>query len=162
MLRIGFSLSSLVLAGLAMGQDALAPLTVTGKRILDESTWTAEEIEFYQAERVKDLLGITPGFTSVASDSAGFGDTLGVRGTTNTLFFGPAGVGMVVDDVPYGDVYSYSTEFFDLESVQLLRGPQGSRFGRNAPGAERSGRNDCDEYWGDSRGDEVQDWSRVW
>jgi iron complex outermembrane receptor protein len=57
-----------------------------------------------------------------------------VRGSTNTLFFGGAGVAMVVDDVPYGDVLGYSTEFFDLESFTLHRGPQGSRFARNGVG----------------------------
>jgi iron complex outermembrane receptor protein len=41
---------------------------------------------------------------------------------------------MVVDDVPYGDVLGYSTEFFDLESFTLHRGPQGSRFARNGVG----------------------------
>ncbi|MDC0306205.1 TonB-dependent receptor, partial [Akkermansiaceae bacterium] len=56
------------------------------------------------------------------------------RGSTNTLFFGGAGVAMVVDDVPYGDVFGYSTEFFDLESFTLHRGPQGSRFARNGVG----------------------------
>ncbi|MDB4753438.1 TonB-dependent receptor, partial [Akkermansiaceae bacterium] len=91
-------------------------------------------LETLDAERLNELLGYLPGFASVASDSAGYGDVIGMRGSTNTLFFGGAGVAMVVDDVPYGDVFGYSTEFFDLESFTLHRGPQGSRFARNGVG----------------------------
>jgi iron complex outermembrane receptor protein len=106
----------------------LKPLVVEGDAVGNVA------LETLDAERVNELLGYLPGFASVASDSAGYGDIIGVRGSTNTLFFGGAGVAMVVDDVPYGDVLGYSTEFFDLESFTLHRGPQGSRFARNGVG----------------------------
>lgn len=115
-----------------MGQDSLSPLTVTGNR---ESNSSSEiDIQEIQAERVSELLGYVPGLGIAASDSAGFGDTLSIRGSANTLFFGGAGVALVVDDVPFGDVFTYSTEFFDLDSFTVHRGPQGSRFGRNGAG----------------------------
>ncbi len=121
-----------MLGSVVNAQDVLQPLVVTGQREVEsDGNVDLEEID---AERVGELLGYLPGFAAVASDSAGFGDTLAVRGTANTLFFGGAGVAMVVDDVPYGDVYTYSTEFFDLESFTLHRGPQGSRFARNGAG----------------------------
>jgi iron complex outermembrane receptor protein len=128
MKRIGPSLSVLLIGGFLNAQDLLKPLVVEGDAVGNVA------VETLDAERLNELLGYLPGFASVASDSAGYGDIIGVRGSTNTLFFGGAGVAMVVDDVPYGDVFGYSTEFFDLESFTLHRGPQGSRFARNGVG----------------------------
>ncbi|MDA7535701.1 TonB-dependent receptor [Akkermansiaceae bacterium] len=134
MKRFGFYLSTLALAGAASAQDSLAPLTVVGDQVEEIEGLSAEELAIFQTQKVKQLLGQVPGFASTASDSAGFGDFLGVRGTGNVAFFGPAGVAMTVDGVPYGDAYTYSTDFFDLESAQLHRGPQGAFFGRNGAG----------------------------
>lgn len=134
MKQYGFCLSALLLGSVAMAQDVLEPVVVTGNRDKEEKSEGNVDVEELQAGRVNDLLGFVPGLASVASDSAGYGDILAVRGTANTLFFGGAGVGMTVDDVPYGDVFGYSTEFFDLDSFTLHRGPQGAFFARNAPG----------------------------
>ena len=111
MKQFGFCLSALLMGGFLNAQDLLKPLVVEGDAVGNIS------VETLDAERLNELLGYLPGFASVASDSAGYGDVIGMRGSTNTLFFGGAGVAMVVDDVPYGDVFGYSTEFFDLESA---------------------------------------------
>ncbi len=123
-----FCLGALLFGGFLNAQDLLKPLIVEGDAVGNVA------VETLDAERLNELLGYLPGFASIASDSAGYGDIIGLRGSTNTLFFGGAGVAMVVDDVPYGDVLGYSTEFFDLESFTLHRGPQGSRFARNGVG----------------------------
>ena len=128
MRQFRFWLGALLFGGFLNAQDLLKPLIVEGDAVGNVA------VETLDAERLNELLGYLPGFASIASDSAGYGDIIGVRGSTNTLFFGGAGVAMVVDDVPYGDVLGYSTEFFDLESFTLHRGPQGSRFARNGVG----------------------------
>lgn len=43
-------------------------------------------------------------------------------------------VGMYVDGVPYFEKGSFNFDFFDLQSVEVLRGPQGTLFGRNTMG----------------------------
>ncbi|MDB4508396.1 TonB-dependent receptor [Akkermansiaceae bacterium] len=125
-----FCLTALLFTNL-QAQSSLEPLTVTSGEAEDETEFTAADLELLQLNKTKYLLGQAPGFSSVASDAAGFGDFVGVRGTGNTSFFGPAGVGMMIDDVPYGDAYTYPTDFFELSSLQLHRGPQGAHFGRN-------------------------------
>lgn len=132
MKQFGFCLSALLLGSVVGAQDLLKPLVVVAER--DNEKTGNVDLSGIEAERVSELLGYVPGLASVAADSAGYGDILAVRGSANTLFFGGAGVAMVVDDVPYGDVFGFSTEFFDLDSFTLHRGPQGSRFARNGVG----------------------------
>jgi iron complex outermembrane receptor protein len=43
-------------------------------------------------------------------------------------------VGMFIDDVYYGGPASYSSDFFDLAQIAVLKGPQGTTFGRNVVG----------------------------
>ena len=132
MKQVSFYLSALLFGSVAMAQEVLEPLVVTGER--ESEGKTPELVKISQPEQVSQLQGGLPGFGAISSDSAGYGDILSIRGTSNTTFFGPAGLAMIVDDVPFGDVYGYPTEFFDLEQMTLHRGPQGSRFGRNGAG----------------------------
>jgi len=132
MKQVSFCLSALLFGSLAMAQEVLEPLVVTGER--ESEGKTPELVKISQPEQVSQLQGALPGFGAISSDSAGYGDILSIRGTSNTTFFGSTGLAMIVDDVPFGDVYGYPTEFFDLEQMTLHRGPQGSRFGRNGAG----------------------------
>ena len=134
MKQYSFCLTALLFGSVALAQDVLEPVVVTGNRVGGELAEGNVNVEVIGAERINELLGFVPGFASVASDSAGYGDILAVRGTANTIFFGGAGVGMSVDGLPSGDVFGYPTEFFDLAAATLHRGPQGAFFGRNAPG----------------------------
>jgi outer membrane receptor protein involved in Fe transport len=43
-------------------------------------------------------------------------------------------VGMYVDNVPYFEKSSFDFDFFDVQKIEVLRGPQGTLYGRNSMG----------------------------
>ena len=43
-------------------------------------------------------------------------------------------VGMYVDDIPYADKSAFDFNFYDIERIDVLRGPQGTLYGRNTMG----------------------------
>jgi iron complex outermembrane receptor protein len=115
----------------------LAPTIVEAERIDDEpaavSVISRPSLELFQARSFSGLTGIVPGFNVVSADSRGYGQVVTMRGSTNTLFFGPPALGLTIDDVPLGHAFSYPSELLEMEEVRVYRGPQGPNFGRNGP-----------------------------
>lgn len=130
---------ALALSATLQAQDPflLAPTIVEAERIEDEpsavSVISSQSLDLFQARSFSDLSGIVPGFNVVSADSRGYGQVVAMRGSTNTLFFGPPALGLTIDDVPLGDAYSYPSELLHLSEVRVYRGPQGPNFGRNGP-----------------------------
>ncbi|MCX6873169.1 MAG: TonB-dependent receptor [Verrucomicrobia bacterium] len=108
----------------------MEPLVVTADRSTG-SILLGKELDLFQVDSVANLSGLVPNFSVVTSDTRGYGDILSMRGSANALFFSPPAVGMVVDDVPMGDTCSYPAGLLELDQVKVLRGPQGTIFGRN-------------------------------
>lgn len=115
---------------LPLRNEPLEPLVVVGEQATS-SVLLSDDLHLLQAYSLAGLSGALPGFNVVTSDTRGYGDIISMRGSANTLYFSPAAVGMVIDDVPMGEVFSYPGDLLELGAVRLLRGPQGAGFGRN-------------------------------
>ncbi len=105
-------------------QEVPISISVVGARTLDQ----------LRLNDFEDVSRLVPNLL-VSSFSPGR-PILAIRGATNT--FNQIGVdkpvGVVVDDVIISRNSAQTFELFGLESVQVLRGPQGTLFGRNVTG----------------------------
>jgi len=79
---------------------------------------------------VREALQLTP---NARVDSAGFFAAPRVRGFTmnnNNKSFEPP-VGMVLDGIPHTRVEYFMAALMDVERIEVMRGPQGTAFGKN-------------------------------
>ncbi|MGB6219656.1 TonB-dependent receptor [Haloferula sp.] len=135
--RITLAATALMSSLAAAQQDIeTLPTTIVEAERADESltavsVLSPNTLDLFQVETLSDLTGIVPGFNIVSPDSRGYGQVVAMRGSTNTLFFGPPAVGLYVDDVPLGDAYTYPSDLLELSEIRVYRGPQGPWFGRN-------------------------------
>lgn len=83
---------------------------------------------------MQDITGAAPNLSSINSDTRGFGDVLSLRGVTNSIFFTSPSVAFVIDDVPGSSVSAYPSTLLGVDSFVVKSGPQGTDYGRNAPG----------------------------
>ncbi len=99
---------------------------------------TAEELEQRSLKTVVDLAESVPNVTMTTGGS-GYGSQTNqafIRGLGQLDFlptFEPR-VGFYVDDVYYSTTFGAVFDVLDLERVEVLRGPQGTLFGRNSVG----------------------------
>ena len=115
------------------------------------SVLDAEHIEQLATQHFEELVNVIPnlnwsgdGHRARYFQIRGVGELEQYQGAPNPS------VGFLVDDIDFSGIGTIAT-LFDIERVEVLRGPQGSRYGANAlgglvymqstlPGAERNGR----------------------
>ena len=104
-------------------QDVPIPITVIGGT-------RAEDAGAFNVNRLKELVPTVQLYASNARNT-----TLNIRGLGST--FGltndgvDPGVGFYVDGVYYARPAATALDFIDIERVEVLRGPQGTLFGKN-------------------------------
>lgn len=96
------------------------------------AAFSNKTIEQRNIESTFDLIKVTPGFNI---NSSGIGNIyVTIRGQTRaTAGLGTPGVISYFNDVPLPTIGS-AIPAFDLDNIQVLKGPQGTLFGRNAIG----------------------------
>ena len=99
------------------------------------SAVTADTLSRSQFNDVRALRQLAPGL--VLSNSPGFNSTGGgMRGTGTNLILvtQDAPVSFLVDDFALSHISSQFINMFDVEQIEVYRGPQGTLFGKNATG----------------------------
>ncbi len=81
-----------------------------------------------------DLVKAIPNSAFTAGNFGGFNFRIRGIGVDAVAQSSDAGVGIHQNDVPLGANRLLEAEFFDMERVEVLRGPQGTLYGRNATG----------------------------
>lgn len=81
----------------------------------------------------RDLLLQVPG-AFLVENNAGTARDISIRGVGTPTLFAEPGVAMYVDEIYSSGFINFPTQFYDLERVEVLRGPQGALYGRNAVG----------------------------
>lgn len=145
---MGISLTAITAAGLGVpeigfvqGAHAyLDEIVVTSQRReqslqdvpIAVTTWDTDTLVKTGVDELNDLVAIVPGLTG---RNQGVATAIyGIRGV-NSNSFGVGGdnaVGIFVDDVFVGRQAISGVAFLDVDRIEVLKGPQGTLFGRNS------------------------------
>ncbi|MEM1148937.1 MAG: TonB-dependent receptor [Pseudomonadota bacterium] len=98
------------------------------------SAFNEQQISNLQADDVSGLQYVTPNLYFDEGDASNAVVYLRGVGQNDSLAFADAGVGVYVDDVFIARSQAAFLELFDVERVEVLRGPQGTLYGRNTIG----------------------------
>jgi iron complex outermembrane recepter protein len=99
---------------------------------------SGEQMEARNMTSILDVAKVAPNVT-MFENTAPFGKTNAafIRGIGQgdfNLAAGEPGVGMYIDDVYFASTYGSVFDLLDLQRVEVLRGPQGTLFGKNSIG----------------------------
>jgi iron complex outermembrane recepter protein len=94
---------------------------------------TSDTIEQAGIDGVRDIGILTPGL-QMAQNSTTWVPYIRGIGTQNTSAGAEAGVATYIDGVYMASPYGASITFNNIDRVEVLKGPQGTLFGRNASG----------------------------
>ncbi len=137
-----------VASGAALGQSTAATaaeqasgleeVVVTGTRRdtkfleapVSVSVFTEESLTKAGVTRPQDFLSLTPNVTFIQSNHAGEA-FVNVRGQTSVRQSESA-VAVVIDGVQLATQNEFNGELFDVQQIEVLKGPQGALYGRNA------------------------------
>jgi iron complex outermembrane receptor protein len=125
----------------ADANSAIEEITVTSRfrpeslgTVPDSITaFTAADIERYRVERINRVASLTPNLRFSDDQEVGV-STLVVRGVRQNRGTGQPPVSFRVDGVSATNNLLTTQDLFDIDSIEVLRGPQGALYGRNAIG----------------------------
>lgn len=99
------------------------------------TTVSGEILDAAQATEFQDIVQINPSVTfNQSGDMRGSGVNIRGIGTTAFQTGVEPTVSTVIDGVPLGRTVQFLSDLADIDRVEILRGPQGTLFGKNASG----------------------------
>jgi iron complex outermembrane receptor protein len=96
------------------------------------TAFNAKAIENAGIERPADFIALTPNVNLVETQNAGNAFVI-IRGITQNRNSEPS-VAVIVDGVQQVNPAQFNQDLFDIEQIEVLKGPQGGLYGRNAIG----------------------------
>lgn len=96
------------------------------------TAFTSQAIENAGIERPIDFISLTSNVSLVETQNAGNAFII-IRGITQARNSEPS-VAVVVDGVQQVNPAQFNQDLFDIEQIEVLKGPQGGLYGRNAIG----------------------------
>ncbi len=139
---VAFTLSSPAFAQTDASADSRIEEIVVTSRFRSEkllsvpdsiTAFTAADIERHRIERINRVASLTPNLRFSDDQEVGI-STLVIRGVRQNRGTGQPPVSFRIDGVSATNNLLTTQELFDIESVDVLRGPQGALYGRNAIG----------------------------
>lgn len=97
------------------------------------NTFSGDHIRDFQINNPRDLQGYTPTLVFMSQSGGLASPQVYLRGIGNESFHVNAGspVGFYVDGSYVGNISLYGFQVMDTERVEILKGPQGTLYGRN-------------------------------
>jgi iron complex outermembrane receptor protein len=125
-------------AAAAAGDTTIEEIVVTSRlreeRLQDVpvsvSVFTEKTIRDAGIQRPADFIALTPNMTMASSESVG-NVAIVVRGVSE-IRNGETPVAVSVDGVLQANSYQFNQDLFDVQQIEVLKGPQGALYGRNA------------------------------
>lgn len=96
---------------------------------------TGAQVETFAVRDLNDIALSVPGLSS-GTVSAFRSAQFALRGVSETtiIVYKESPVGVTIDDFVVPHIQTSNLEMFDIEAVEVLRGPQGTLFGKNTTG----------------------------
>jgi iron complex outermembrane receptor protein len=96
------------------------------------TAFDSQAIQNAGIERPADFIALTPNVNLVETQNAGNAFVI-IRGITQNRNSEPS-VAVIVDGVQQVNPAQFNQDLFDIEQIEVLKGPQGGLYGRNAIG----------------------------
>ena len=94
----------------------------------------ADRLDQFDAVEIGDIQSVAPNLVLHEGDAQNTVAYIRGVGQLDSLAFADPGVGIYLDDVYLGRAQGSFLDVFDVERIEVLRGPQGTLYGRNTIG----------------------------
>jgi iron complex outermembrane receptor protein len=99
---------------------------------LPATVFTTQDIARAGITTPQDFLRLTPG-VSLAEGTAPSNSQITIRGVSETYSqSAESPVGVIIDGIPLTSPNAFNGSFFDLQTIEILKGPENAIYGRNA------------------------------
>ena len=136
--RCAFAFSFFFVSFAVIAEPTLEEVVVSARKVNESvqdvpiamSVFTSSDISDAGIERPEDFIALTPNV--VMANTVNVGDTLvTIRGLTSTRD-AESNFAFVVDGVLQTNPNAFNRELLDIAQIEVLKGPQGALYGRNA------------------------------